>query len=122
VNWRAKSTWLIALFAICFSVFIPAGSASAHAGLEESEPKPSSWLATSPTEVVLYFDEPVGVVFARIKILDQEGNEVFEAKPIRDADDHTSPSSRLICVFNWNEFIRCHRSSEWKRFNATRTQ
>jgi copper transport protein len=95
VNWRARSTWLIALLAVCFSVFIPAGSASAHAGLEESEPKPSSWLATSPTEVVLYFDEPVGVVFARIKILDQEGNEVFEAKPIRDADDHTTVRANI---------------------------
>ncbi len=95
MNWRARSTWLIALFAICFSVFIPAGSASAHAGLEESEPKPSSWLATSPTEVVLYFDESVGVVFARIKILDQDGNEVFEAKPTRDADDHTTVRANI---------------------------
>jgi len=95
VNWRARSTWLVALFAVCFSVLIPAGSASAHAGLEESEPKPSSWLATSPTEVVLYFDESVGVVFARIKILDQDGNEVFEAKPTRDANDHTTVRANI---------------------------
>ena len=95
MNWRARSTWLVALFAVCFSVLIPAGSASAHAGLEESEPKPSSWLATSPTEVVLYFDESVGVVFARIKILDQDGNEVFEAKPTRDANDHTTVRANI---------------------------
>ena len=95
MNWRARSTWLIALFAICFSVFIPAGSASAHAGLEESEPKPSSWLATSPTEVVLHFDESVGVVFARIKILDQDGKEVFEARPTRDANDHTTVRANI---------------------------
>ena len=95
MNWRARSTWLVALFAVCFSVFIPAGSASAHAGLEESEPKPSSWLATSPTEIVLHFDESVGVEFARIKILDQDGNEVFEAKPIRDADDHTTVRANI---------------------------
>ena len=86
---RVKRKWCLALFAACFSVLFPAGSASAHAGLEESEPKPSSWLATSPTEVVLYFDEPVGVVFARIQILDQDGNEVFETRPTRDEDDHT---------------------------------
>jgi copper transport protein len=95
VNWRARSTWLIALFAVCFSVLLPAGSASAHAGLEESEPKPSSWLATSPTEIVLHFDESVGVVFARIKILDQEGNEVFETKPTRDANDHTTVRANI---------------------------
>jgi copper transport protein len=95
VNWRARSTWLIALFAVCFSVFIPAGAANAHAGLEESEPKPSSWLATSPTEIVLHFDESVGVVFARIKILDQDGNEVFEAKPTRDASDHTTVRANI---------------------------
>jgi copper transport protein len=89
VNKRVKRRWCLALIAACFSVLFPAGSASAHAGLEESEPKPSSWLATSPTEVVLYFDEPVGVVFARIQILDQDGNEVFETRPTRDEDDHT---------------------------------
>jgi copper transport protein len=95
VNKRVKSTWLIALFAVCFSVFLPAGSASAHAGLEESEPKPSSWLATSPTEVVLYFDEPVGVVFARIQILDQDGKEVFETRPTRDEDDHSTVRANI---------------------------
>jgi len=95
VNWRARGTWLIALFAVSFSVFIPAGSASAHAGLEGSDPKPSSWLATSPTEVVLHFDESVGVVFARIKILDQDGKEVFEARPTRDANDHTTVRANI---------------------------
>ena len=90
-----KRRWCLALIAVCCSVFLPAGSASAHAGLEGSEPKPSSWLATSPTEVVLYFDEPVGVVFARIQILDQDGNEVFETRPTRDADDHTTVRANI---------------------------
>ena len=90
MNWRARGSWLIALFAVCFSVFIPASSASAHAGLEGSDPKPSSWLVASPTEVVLHFDETVGVVFARLKILDKDGKEVFEARPTRDVNDHTT--------------------------------
>ena len=92
---RVKRKWCLALFAACFSVLFPAGSASAHAGLEESEPKPSSWLATSPTEVVLYFDEPVGVVFARIQILDQDGKEVFETRPTRDEDDHSTVRANI---------------------------
>jgi copper transport protein len=92
---RVRSTWLIALIAICLSIVMPAGSASAHAGLEESEPKPSSWLASSPTEIVLYFDEPVGVVFARIQILDQDGNEVFETRPTRDEDDHSTVRANI---------------------------
>ncbi len=95
MNRRARSTWLIALFAVCFSVFLPAGSASAHAGLEDSHPKPSSWLATSPTEVVLHFDESVGVVFARITILDQDGKEVFETRPTRDANDYTTVRANI---------------------------
>ena len=90
-----KRRWCIALIAACFSVLFPAGSASAHAGLEESEPKPSSWLATSPTEVVLHFDEPVGVVFARIQILDQDGKEVFEVRPTRDENDHTTVRANI---------------------------
>ena len=95
MNWRARSTWLIALFAVSFSVLIPAGAASAHAGLESSDPKPSSWLATSPTEVVLHFDESVGVVFARLKILDKDGNEVFAARPTRDANDHSTVRTNI---------------------------
>jgi copper transport protein len=95
VNKRVKRTWCIALIAACCSVLFPAGSASAHAGLEESEPKPSSWLATSPTEVVLNFDEPVGVVFARIQILDQDGKEVFETRPTRDEDDQTTVRANI---------------------------
>ena len=95
MNKRVKRWWCLALLAACFSVLIPAGSASAHAGLEESEPKPSSWLATSPTEVVLHFDEPVGVVFARIQILDQEGKEVFETRPTRDEDDHSTVRANI---------------------------
>ena len=92
---RVRSTWLIALIAICLSIVMPAGSASAHAGLEESEPKPSSWLASSPSEIVLYFDEPVGVVFARIQILDQDGKEVFETRPTRDEDDHSTVRANI---------------------------
>ena len=95
MNKRVKRRWCLALLAACFSVLFPAGSASAHAGLEESEPKPSSWLATSPTEVVLYFDEPVGVVFARIQILDQDGKEVFETRPTRDEDDHSTVRANI---------------------------
>jgi copper transport protein len=92
---RVRSTWLIVLIAICLSIVMPAGSASAHAGLEESEPKPSSWLASSPSEIVLYFDEPVGVVFARIQILDQDGKEVFETRPTRDEDDHSTVRANI---------------------------
>ena len=80
----------IVLTAVLLLLLSPAASAQAHAGLEGSEPKPSSWLATSPSEIVLHFDESVSVTFARIKIIDQEGNEVLELRPTRDKSDHTT--------------------------------
>lgn len=92
---RLRTSWVAVLLIVFASVFVPTNAVSAHAGLEESEPKPSSWLATSPSEVVLYFDEPVGVVFARIQILDQDGKEVFEARPTRDADDHATVRANI---------------------------
>lgn len=90
-----KRTWLIAFIAICCSIFLPAGPASAHAGLEGSEPKPSSWIASSPSEVVLHFDESVSVTFARIKIIDQNGNDVLEVRPVRDANDHSTVRAKI---------------------------
>ena len=69
--------------------------AQAHAGLEGSEPKPSSWLATSPSEIVLHFDESVSVTFARIKIIDQQGNEFAEFRPTRDATDPSTVRAKI---------------------------
>jgi len=92
---RAKSFVKVALVAIYLLALSPAAGVQAHAGLEGSEPKPSSWLATSPNEIVLHFDESVSVTFARIKIIDQEGNEIGEFRPTRDASDPSTVRANI---------------------------
>ena len=86
---------MVVLIAIGFLALFPATGVQAHAGLEGSEPKPSSWLATSPSEIVLHFDESVSVTFARIIIFDQEGNEFTQFRPTRDEDDPTTVRANI---------------------------
>ena len=93
--WRTSKFVKVALIALCILAFSPAMGAQAHAGLEGSEPKPSSWLATSPSEIVLHFDESVSVTFARIKIIDQQGNEFAEFRPTRDATDPSTVRANI---------------------------
>lgn len=104
---RLRTCWIALLLIVIGSVFVLANAASAHAGLTASEPKASSWLAISPTEIVLTFDEQVGVVFSRVIILDQEGNEIIKAKLVRDQSDprivrapiNTLPEGTFVVVW-----------------------
>ncbi len=56
-----------------FVVLGGADVASAHAGLDSSDPAPSSVLATGPSEIFLDFDEPVTVASDSIELVDQTG-------------------------------------------------
>ena len=104
---RLRTSWVAVMLIVIASVFVPTNAVSAHAGLISSEPKASSWLAVSPTEIVLVFDEQVGVVFSRVTILDQEGNEIINAKLIRDQSDprivrasiNTLPNGTFVVVW-----------------------
>ena len=85
--YKSRRVWLGALLAASLALMFPAPSASAHAGLEGSQPSPSSVLAESPTEIALFFDEPVDAVFGSIRVLDAQGAEVIAGRPQRDADN-----------------------------------
>ena len=60
---------LVALFVVLGGADV----ASAHAGLDSSDPAPSSVLATGPSEIFLDFDEPVTVASDSIELVDQAG-------------------------------------------------
>ena len=60
---KFRGVRLSALLGLLLAVMLPAMPASAHAGLEGSEPAPSSVLAAAPSEIALFFDEPIDVVF-----------------------------------------------------------
>jgi len=53
-----------------------AGSASAHAQLESTQPDASSVLIESPSQVVLHFGEPVEIDFGSLRVIGPDGARV----------------------------------------------
>ena len=73
--WRRVLVLVIALLAV-------PTLASAHAGLESSDPAPGSYLDVSPRNVILTFDEPITTAFGSLRVLDSDGVALIEA-PLR---------------------------------------
>ncbi len=104
---RFRGVWIVTLLGLLFAAVLPALPASAHAGLEGSEPALSSVLAASPTEIALFFDEPIDVVFGSIRVLNAQGEEVAAGRPQRDDNNNsiarlplpTLPESAYIVVW-----------------------
>jgi copper transport protein len=71
---------------------VPVGSASAHAGLDESSPASGAVLNDGPTELVLDFDEPVDAVFGGVDLTTSDGTPIGIGPAEQSPDD----SSRLV--------------------------
>jgi len=71
---------LLAVVALAAALAMP-GSASAHAVLVSSEPAPFAVLDSTPDDIVLWFNEPVGTVFASVRVLAADGTEVAAIRP-----------------------------------------
>jgi copper transport protein len=67
-------------------LLMPAGPASAHAGLQSSTPAASSVLDTSPPLIVLDFDEEIDVPLTSIQLFDQDGATIAVGTPGQGAD------------------------------------
>lgn len=78
----------VALGAFLAALALP-GSASAHAVLVSSEPAPFAVLDAAPTAIVLRFNEPVGTVFASVRVLAADGTEVAAIRPEHGATRST---------------------------------
>ncbi|MBI1828538.1 MAG: copper resistance protein CopC [Thaumarchaeota archaeon] len=50
----------------------------AHAFVTKSDPVPSQSLATQPSKVDVYFNDPIDIRYSQLKVLDSNGNEVQE--------------------------------------------
>jgi copper transport protein len=71
---------------------VPVGSASAHAGLDESTPASGAVLTTSPTELVLDFDEPVEASLGGVDLTTSDGAPIG----IGPAEPTPGDASRLV--------------------------
>lgn len=84
---------ILALVAVAALVLgVPVGSASAHAGLDESDPASGAVLNEGPSELVLDFDEPVDAVFGGVDLTTSDGTPIG----IGPAEQSPGDASRLV--------------------------
>ena len=79
----------------CIAALMDAHSASAHANLAESSPKPSEELEVPPERVIIWFTEPIETAFSSITVLDATGADVAAG----DTEiDSTEPTAMWIAL------------------------
>jgi methionine-rich copper-binding protein CopC len=72
---------------ILIVLLMPLG-ASAHITPDHTEPAVGSTVHTSPKEVKIWFDGPVGVEKSKVDVLDAAGKSVVTGKPHGDEKDN----------------------------------
>lgn len=72
--------WLVRGLAVVLFALLSAGVVSAHAKLIKSEPAPSSVLGRAPSQVQLWFDEPIEPAFSQVQVLDAQRQRVDAAR------------------------------------------
>src|SRR5262245_25327393 len=66
----------VALIALALLGSFAPRPAGAHATFDRSDPQPNAVLAVSPTEIRIWFTEPLEQDESRVRLFDQAGNEV----------------------------------------------
>ncbi|MFT4082612.1 MAG: copper resistance protein CopC [Nocardioides sp.] len=62
------------------------GPAGAHAVLESSSPAPDAVLHAAPSQVLLRFDEPVGLLSTSLQVIGPDGSEVQQGEAAHQGD------------------------------------
>ncbi|OLE25040.1 MAG: copper resistance protein CopC [Actinobacteria bacterium 13_1_20CM_3_71_11] len=70
---------------------LPAGPASAHAALVRTSPVQGTVLQQAPSEVVVTFSEPVGLVRDKIQVIGPDGKRIDKGDPTVSGDDVRIP-------------------------------
>jgi copper transport protein len=79
---------LVLLFSLIFIFMVPQ-EVFAHATLEKADPAPDSELTESPKEIVLVFDERLEDELYSIKVFNENGERIVNAKPEMSQDQTT---------------------------------
>ena len=82
---RAVCRWPAAVAGILLANF--AGDTLAHASLVRSEPSRRATLASAPSELRLWFNEPIEPAYADVAVFDQQGTAVVSGKGSVTRDD-----------------------------------
>src|SRR2546421_1147140 len=70
---------------------LPAGPASAHVALVRTSPVQGTVLQQAPSEVVVTFSEPVGLVRDKIQVIGPDGKRIDKGDPTVSGDDLRVP-------------------------------
>jgi len=84
---RRLAALLVALVGGALTVVVTALPASAHAALLDTNPEPSSVLASAPDAVRLRFSEPVQVTAGSVTVTGPDGEELTGLDPAADPND-----------------------------------
>ncbi|NDA79298.1 MAG: copper resistance protein CopC, partial [Actinobacteria bacterium] len=71
---------------VLVAIFVAPSMASAHAGLESSDPSPGAYLDVSPERITLTFDEAVTTAFGSLRVLDTNAAVVVET-PLKRGEE-----------------------------------
>ena len=84
---RFDSTLAFAVAAILMPMLLAgAVEASAHSFPEEQHPAAGQTTATPPSEVTIKFDAPIEKLFAKLEVLDAQGNNLAVGTPEISSD------------------------------------
>ncbi len=84
-----KSFVRVIVAAIIALLVLPVSSAHAHAVLIGTEPVAGAVLDASPEEIILRFNESVSTAFSSVRVLNQDGEELWSVK-LRHLEDDRS--------------------------------
>jgi methionine-rich copper-binding protein CopC len=74
------------LAAACFA--LAGAAAHAHAFLDRADPKVGSVVQVAPSELKIWFSEPLEGAFSSVQVLDQGGKRVDASAAQVDAENH----------------------------------
>ena len=82
-----KWPWRFTIAAILMTIVLGGTpAASAHSFPEEQHPAAGQTIATPPSEVTIKFDAPIEKLFAKLEVLDAQGNNVAVGTPEISSD------------------------------------
>lgn len=84
-----KPRWLLLAFVLAAAAFLarePSAPADAHALLVRADPPVNSQLREPPTELTLYFSEPLERRFSSVRVTDQTGSRIETTVAFDDTD------------------------------------
>ena len=82
------------------AIFSCGGTVLAHANLVEASPAPNSTLDAAPSQVIIWFTEPIEPRLSEIRVLDAQGSRVDDGSPQFDANEPTVMSVGMAPVPN----------------------